>query len=220
MAEAARAGARCGPNVAGVVLLGPPACGKGTQGRQLSERADLRYFSTGKELRREVERGTEFGMRTGHYLSQDLYVPDEMALELAMGWLDRAGPGWVMDGFPRTRLQALELDEYLGEAVHGLQAVFLDVPVDELLRRASGRWECPTCPWVGHGEQADRCPACGGSLARRVDDGPASVRRRIAVYEDLTLPVVEFYAETSRLIHVSGVGSAEEVFKRVLTGLD
>ncbi len=116
----------CGLKFAGVVLLGPPASGKGTQGPRMAEWGNLRYFSTGKELRLEVERGTEFGIRTDHYLTQDMYVPDE----------------------------------------------------------------------------------------------PASVRKRNAVYEDLTLPVVEYYAESSRLIHVSGVGTVEEVFKRVLTGLD
>lgn len=219
MADAARVMTRSGLQLAGVVLLGAPASGKGTQGRLLAEWADLRYFSTGKELRREVERGTEFGVRTDQYLSQDKFVPDEMAMELAMGWLARAGSGWVLDGFPRTRPQAVELDDVLGEAAHCLRVVFLDVPVDELLRRAAGRWECGACPWVGPEVESGSCPACGESLVQRRDDGPVSVRKRIALFEDLTLPVMEFYAETSRLIHISGVGSAEEVFKRVLTGL-
>ena len=209
-----------GLKFAGVVFLGPPASGKGTQGRRLADVLKLRYFSTGKELRREVERGTEFGVRAEHYLSQDLYVPDEMALELAMQWFEQSGPGWVMDGFPRTRPQALQLDDALGETAHRLQAVFLDVPVDELMTRAAGRWECGQCPWGGPRTESGLCPACGGTLLKRRDDEPASVRKRHAVYEDLTLPVVEYYAESSRLIHVSGVGSAEDVFKRVLSGLE
>jgi adenylate kinase len=212
--------ARRGLKFAGVVLLGPPASGKGTQGRLLAERGELCYFSTGQELRREVERGTEFGMRTARYLSQNRYVPDEMALELAMSWLADAGSGWVIDGFPRTRTQALELDDSLGDVAHRLRTVFLDVPLDEILRRAAGRWECGRCPWVGPSDELGACPCCGGALVRRGDDDPPSVRKRVAVYEDLTLPVVEFYAESSRLVHVSGVGSAEEVFKRVLIGLE
>jgi adenylate kinase len=98
--------------------------------------------------------------------------------------------------------------------------VFLDVPADELLRRTAGRWECGSCSWVGLQVESGGCPACGGTLHKRRDDEPASVRKRITVYEDLTLPVLEYYAESSRLIHVSGVGSAEDVFKRVLAGLE
>lgn len=211
---------RRGLKFAGVVLFGPPACGKGTQGRRLAEWAGLRCFSTGKELRREVERGSEFGIHIDRYLSRDRYVPDEMALELAMNWLRESGPGWVMDGFPRTRPQAVKLDDFLGETAHWLRGVFLDVPLDELLRRAVGRWECGQCPWVGERIDSGMCPACGGTLVKRRDDEPASVRRRNAVYEDLTLPVVEYFAESSRLIHVSGVGRPEEVFNRILLGLE
>lgn len=211
---------RRGLKFAGVVFLGPPACGKGTQGRRLADWGGLRYFSTGKELRREVERGTEFGARTGHYLSRDQYVPDEMALELAMNWLGASGPGWVLDGFPRTRPQAVRLDDFLGETAHRLQAVFLDVPLDELLRRAAGRWECGQCPWVGSHLESGLCPTCGGPLIKRRDDEAASVRTRNAVYQDLTLPAVEYFAESSRLIHISGVGTSDDVFKRILLGLE
>ncbi len=98
--------------------------------------------------------------------------------------------------------------------------MFLDVPHEELMRRASERWECPQCSWVGAIRDCGDCPSCGAKVVQRPDDEPASIRKRIAVYEDLTLPVVEYFAETSRLIRVSGVGSGEEVFKRVLTGLD
>ena len=110
------------------MLLGPPASGKGTQGRLLAEDGKLAYLSTGKQLRHEIERQTELGQEAEGYLAAGQYVPDELALTLALGWLAKVEGGWVLDGFPRTIPQAERLDEFLGAEANDLRALLLEVP--------------------------------------------------------------------------------------------
>lgn len=205
-------------DAARLVLLGPPACGKGTQGRRLARARQRSYFSTGKQLRREVSAGSSLGAEVGPYLSRNEYVPDRLAMALATAWLEGETGGWILDGFPRTKPQALAFDEILGEKNPSLRALFLDVDRDELAERVAQRRECGQCCWVGtraEAEMAGRCPTCAGPLMQRKDDAPESFQKRVAVFEQLTLPVVDYYAQSGRLVRVSGVGSPEEVFTRV-----
>ncbi|NNM29418.1 MAG: nucleoside monophosphate kinase, partial [Akkermansiaceae bacterium] len=137
-----------------VVLLGPPGCGKGTQGHLLADAAGAAYFSTGKQLRRELESGTALGEEARPFLDAGRYVPDAMALRLALDWLQGVEGGWVLDGFPRTLAQARELDRHLGPAAAALQAVLLEVPTGELESRVGVRRECVQCAWVGTRSEA------------------------------------------------------------------
>lgn len=181
------------------------------------------YFSTGRQLRHEMEGGTDLGRRAAEFLAAGQYVPDAMAEEIAFNWLGGVTDGWILDGFPRTVPQARELDRFLGSDRGLLQAVLLDVPVAELERRVSRRRECHGCTWVGTPEQAGSagaCPECGGTLRIRSDDALENFRKRMAAYDELTKPVADHYVECGRLRTVSGTGPAEEVFERLQSSLE
>ena len=206
-----------------VVLIGPPACGKGTQGRHLAEATGAAYFSTGKQLRREMEAATPLGREAVRYLDAGQYVPDTMAQELAFHWLRDVAGGWILDGFPRTLAQARELDRFLGAGRDVLQAVLLDVPAEELEERVTHRRECLLCSWVGtrgKAETSGNCPVCGGGLRSRADDAAESFRMRMAVYDELTRPVIDHYVESARLRRVSGLGTPGEVYERMQSLLE
>ena len=203
--------------------MGPPASGKGTQGKRLAEHGSLSYFSTGKQLRRELKTGSPLGRQAAPFLEKGQYVPDELVLSLAFTWIDAVEGGWVLDGFPRTLPQAEALDGHLGERGRDLRAILLEAPMDELESRVAERRECTSCPWTGTRGQAEAsggsCPSCGGPLVRRADDDLENFRQRHRSFEELTLPAAEHYENSGRLLRISGLGSPTEVFERILSHL-
>ncbi len=210
-------------DAATIVLLGPPASGKGTQGRLLARERDLSYFSSGKQLRREMKAASRLGKEVEPYLAAGQYVPDELVLALVIGWIKKEKGGWVLDGFPRTLPQAEELDRVLGGDGAHLKAILLEGPVAELERRVIDRRECTACPWTGTKIQAEVsggvCPSCGATLGQRHDDDLENFRRRLKAFEELTLPVAAYYEQSDRLLRVWGLGSPEEVFQNVQSEL-
>ena len=131
-------------------MLGPPASGKGTQGRRLADSLGLAYLSTGALLREEMERGSVLGEKARPILARGGYLPDELMFPILAEWLEGRLGGWVLDGFPRSVPQAAFLDEWL--ARHGLKldaAIALEVPIEELVERIRNRVECPECRWTG-----------------------------------------------------------------------
>ena len=210
-------------DAATIVLLGPPASGKGTQGRLLARERNLSYFSTGKQLRREMKAASRLGKEVEPYLAAGQYVPDELVLALVIGWIKKEKGGWVLDGFPRTLPQAEELDRVLGGEKAHLKALLLEGPVAELERRVIDRRECTACPWTGTKIQAEVsggvCPSCGATLGQRHDDDLENFRRRLKAFEELTLPVAAYYEQSGRLLRVWGLGSPEEVFHNVQSEL-
>jgi adenylate kinase len=203
-----------------VVLLGPPASGKGTQGRRLAEDLNLAYLSTGALLRSAVEEGSDLGKQAAPILATGGYLPDPLMCSIMRGWLEKQSGGWVLDGFPRTLDQARFLGEWLQEKELKLDAaVLLEVPLDELLVRIGNRIECPECRWSGRRQdlnRAARCPECGGVTAPRADDSPASFRARLAEYESLTVPVIGHYEEQGLLRRFDATKAVDEVEKRLV----
>lgn len=197
-----------------IVLLGPPASGKGTQGRMLAERLELGYLSTGALLREHVENGTELGLQAKPILDRGGYLPDGLMFPILGDWLSRQTGGWVLDGFPRSLPQAEFLDAWLAE--HGLRldaAVSLDVPLEELLRRIENRVECPECRWSG--QKADLqseggCPRCGGKAGPRPDDGEENFRSRHSEFLSLTRPVIEHYDRQGLLVSCDATAPKEQ----------
>lgn len=201
-----------------IVLLGAPASGKGTQGRKLAQELNLSFLSTGKQLRREVEAGSELGREAEGYLAQGQYVPDSLALAIALKWLRKATGGWVLDGFPRTLAQAQELDDFLKQRAQRMKAILLEIHTAELERRVRERRECVSCSWTGTREQAEEmgsCPSCGGKLVYRSDDNLQNFRNRHQAFVELTGPVIDYYDSSQRLQRVNGLGSVEAVFETV-----
>jgi adenylate kinase len=189
-----------------VVIMGPPGSGKGTQAAVLSRRTGLVKISTGDILRSAVEEGTDLGRRAQAYMDRGELVPDSLMLELVRGELaDRgARDGWILDGFPRTIPQAEGLEGVLEELGQRIDMVLLiRVSPEEILRRISARVEMR-----------------GGVEVRRSDDDEQTVRKRLAVYEKETAPVVDFYRRRTRVKEIDGEAGIDSVTKSIFHALD
>lgn len=212
-----------------IVLLGPPACGKGTQGKRLVQRWQVPITSTGELLRREHNLGTELGLETDRFTSLGQLVPDEVVIRSVAAWLDATPEqtgGFVLDGTPRTVGQAAALEELLhrrGAPLTG--ALLLEVTAETVADRVRHRVVCDRCGSafrLGGDVQdiAAACPACGGTLERRKDDTAEALALRMAEYEEKTIPLLPFYESRGLLRRVSGEGTADEVSARVLRSLE
>lgn len=192
-------------------MLGPPASGKGTQGRLFAEKRGFTYLSTGSRLRREIEDGSPIGQRAKRYLDAHQYVPDDLVIEMVAEWLKAQSGGWLLDGFPRSVPQAEALLELTGDS---LVVLDLQVPADELSRRVSIRRECPQCGAVATNER-ETCERCGTELESRADDSEDGFRERLKVYQELTLPALAFLGTRCQVLEIDGVGSRDEVAIRI-----
>ena len=195
-----------------LVFLGPPASGKGTQGRRLADENGLAYLSTGALLRRALRDQTALGEQARPYLDRGEYVPDEIMVPMVLAWVGEQKDGWLLDGFPRTIPQAEALDASVSEKP---SAIILHVPDDELRRRVTCRLECVECHRVAREGEGEKCPKCGGELAPRADDVSASFENRLAEYRRLVIPAITFYCDLQRARIVNGTGSPDEVYARV-----
>jgi len=193
----------------------------------LSTMFSVPSMSTGDVLRAEVASGSELGRLAKSYMDRGELVPDEVVIRIVEKWLrgDIAKRGFILDGFPRNLRQARELDEMLKrEGVELTAAIYLDVPEDEIVRRLSGRLSCKRCGAVYHVQfnppkEDLKCNACGGELYQREDDREEVVRQRFRVYVESTRPVLDYYRSVGKLLVVNGLGTIEEVNKRIVEGL-
>lgn len=207
--------------------MGPPGAGKGTQGDRIAERLGIPRLSTGDMLREARKSGTPLGREARRYMDAGELVPDDVILgivDAALGQ-ERAEPGFLFDGFPRTLAQADGLAALLGERDEALDAVLsLDVPDEELIARISGRRVCEACGHVTHTREVGdttECPVCRGRLSQRSDDREETVRRRLGVYREQTEPLLEYYAKgDAGLTVVDGTGDVEDVAERLFRALD
>lgn len=200
-------------------LLGPPASGKGTQGRLLAERFGIAYLSTGARLRREVEEASELGLRAKAFLDANQYVPDDLAIELVKVWAERHPNGWLLDGFPRSIPQAEALLNFPAnpnhESPYPFKVIHLTVPVSELRKRVTTRRECIACGASTTSEH-EVCPKCGSSeLEARADDSTEGLEKRLQAYENLTVPALEFLRARTEVITIDGLGSRDEIAARI-----
>ena len=209
-----------------LVLFGPPGAGKGTQGQLLKEQLGIPQITSGDLFRFHLRNETPLGMRAGEYMKKGLLVPDEVTIDIVLDKvLDLpAEAGFILDGFPRTLNQAEALEGALGDHSRGLdRVVFVNVPDDELVRRLAGRHTCQDCqaPYPSDGgELPARCPQCGGELYQREDDRAEAIQKRLEVYQEETLPLLDFYRQRDILADIAGMGAVEEVNQRVLRVLD
>lgn len=212
----------------GIVLLGPPGVGKGTQALRLRDALNLFHLSTGDALRGAIKSGTPLGARVKGIIESGALVSDEIVgqvVEAALtdGLSGRAG--FLLDGFPRTLGQVKILDDLL--ARRGLtldHAVLIDAPQQVILRRLTGRRVCSRCDAVFHLETKPPrvegvCDACGSPLVQRADDREEAVQERLRVYRDQTDPVAAAYAARGLLRRVDGSGAPEAVFAAIRTML-
>ncbi len=208
-----------------IVLLGPPGAGKGTQGERIAERLGIPKIATGDVLRAAVREGTEQGLAAKAYMDRGDLVPDSVILGIMKEVL--ASPsskkGAILDGVVRTVPQADGLATMLAELGRGVDAYLLfDVDDDELVKRLSGRTVCDTCqtPYMGL-EPGTRCNKCGGTLVRRKDDEPESIRNRLKVYREQTEPVIDWVKERKmNLVKINATGDLDEITERAMKALE
>jgi adenylate kinase len=211
-----------------LVLLGAPGVGKGTQAQRLAQRYQTVRISTGDLLRDAVRQQTPLGLDAKRYMDRGALVPDAVMIGLVREQLSARScrTGYVLDGFPRTIAQADALGQLLDEYREPLDAVAnLDVNEQELVRRLSGRRNCPKCQRVYHIESApsakgEQCEDCGATLVQRDDDRPETVKKRLTVYREQTRPLLDYYRERGLLCGIDGTGPVETVTERLVRHLE
>jgi adenylate kinase len=206
-----------------VLMAGAPGSGKGTHGRRLGADLGVPHISTGELLREQVAQGSEVGRDAQVYMDRGDFVPDTVMIEMIKQRLSEpdAQNGFVLDGFPRTQVQAHELDKVLADLGQGIDAVIIiEVPIDEIVSRLNGRRSCPTCQRAYHmlydpPRDDESCDDDGTKLEIRADDEPDTVRHRLKVYDDRTAGVIDHYDATRTVHRVNGEASVDEVSKRI-----
>jgi adenylate kinase len=210
-----------------VILLGPPGAGKGTQAPLLATRLGVPIVATGDLFRAAVRDGTPLGLEARRYMDAGQLVPDDIVVRLLLDRLGRpdAKGGVVLDGFPRTDVQAAALDAALAQRdEHVSAAVLIDVPEDEVMRRMSGRWICRAAGHPYHAvfsppSVAGVCDIDGSELYQRADDRPETVRARMAQQLGALADVIEHYRKAGILLSVDGLQGIDEVARDIDTGL-
>ncbi|MFQ5682862.1 MAG: adenylate kinase [Candidatus Binatia bacterium] len=210
-----------------VVFLGPPGAGKGTQALFLKEKYGVCPVSTGELLRKAVRDRTSLGKGAARHIEKGRLVPDKVMLSLVAERLRKndCKRGFVLDGFPRTRVQADGLDAILKEMECELDCVFyIRVPQSVILERLVGRRTCKRCGSLYHivfdpPGRTDFCDRCLGELYQREDDREEAISARLHVYETQTAPLIDYYRKRDLLKEIDGVGSVEEIRDRFLKAL-
>ncbi|MHC5037450.1 MAG: adenylate kinase [Planctomycetota bacterium] len=210
------------------VFLGPPGAGKGTQAKVFCERRNLVHLSTGELLRGEVKAGTPLGKKASDIMARGDLVPDPLVLEITAKRLDNEdcrSRGFVLDGYPRNGNQARDLDKTLEAMQLPLDGVvYFDVSRAALIERLSGRRVCPKCGTNYHvteapPKQENACDVCNVELIQRDDDRPQAIENRLAVYNEQTKALIDYYAERNLLIPIDAGSRIEEVAQRVFEKL-
>jgi adenylate kinase len=208
-----------------IVLLGPPGAGKGTQAKSISNRYSIPHISTGDIFRKNISENTPLGIEAKKYIDKGQLVPDEVTINMVKDRLqeDDCKSGYLLDGFPRTVIQAEALQDFLSERDERLDtALLIEVPTNFILERMTGRRVCPSCgasyhikfnPPISEG----KCDVCGSDIIQRKDDSEETVSERLDVYEKQTQPLIDFYKAKNLLSVVDGTKAINEVFEGICT---
>lgn len=205
-----------------LLLYGAPGSGKGTQANMLRARFGIPHIATGDMLRAEIAAGTELGRRAQPILAAGKYVSDEIMIGIVRSRLSQpdCARGFIMDGFPRTVPQAVALDVLMRELGKRFdRVIYLEVPIEELLARLSGRLVCPVCQRT-YPPGTKACEADGSELVQREDDRPDAVRPRIEIYLEKTVPVLDHYRGEGLVSEIDGRGTIQEISGAVMAAID
>lgn len=210
-----------------IVLLGPPGVGKGTQARILSEETGLAHVSSGDLFRENLKNQTELGKLAKSFMDKGELVPDDVTISMIKDRVSRPDckAGAILDGFPRTPAQADALEVMLKDFSGAVNAVpYITAAENILVERASGRWTCRAQGHIYHEKfnppkQAGVCDVDGSEVYQREDDKVETVTKRIRVYIEQTMPLVDYYRKAGKLIEIDGTKAVEQVTKDLLSAL-
>ena len=210
-----------------IVLLGAPGSGKGTQAKKLMADKNIPQVSTGDMLRQAIANGTRFGLQAKAVIDAGNLAPDEVVLGIIRERISQpdAENGFILDGFPRTTQQALDLEDLLDELGTPLDtAILLDIDFEILMKRLTGRRTCSRTGKLlnvnfSSQEELDACTEAGGELIQRVDDNEETISNRLDVYHERTEPLIDFYESRNKLITIDAGGPVEEVYERLTAAL-
>ncbi len=210
-----------------IVLLGPPGVGKGTQAEILAEMTKLAHVSSGDLFRENIKNQTELGKLAKSFMDKGELVPDGVTISMIRDRISRPDceAGAILDGFPRTPTQADALEKMLAEFGGEVNAVpYITAAETVLVERTSGRWTCRDHGHIYHekfspSQKAGICDFDGSELYQRDDDTVETVTKRIRVYLEQTMPLVEYYRKLGKLLEIDGAQPVEQVTKVLLSAL-
>jgi len=208
----------------GIILLGPPGAGKGTQAKKLTQEFAIPQISTGDMLRAAVKGGTPLGKQAKAFMDAGGLVPDEVVIGIVKERLAEpdCGKGFILDGFPRTIPQAEALDRVAKELGKEIRFVLsLEVDQDELMERLCGRRTCTGCGAMYHvtfnpPKAEGKCDKCGTALIQRDDDKEETIKNRLANYNEATAPLLDYYRNTGKIRSVMASGEIDAIFAGIV----
>lgn len=204
-----------------LILMGLPGAGKGTQAEKIVDKYGVPHISTGDMFRAAIKNSTELGLKAKAFMDEGNLVPDEVTIGIVKERLskDDCKDGFLLDGFPRTVAQASALEDILQSLDRQLDHVlYIKVPKEDLFKRLTGRWICPTCGGAYHEiynppKVQGKCDKDGSDLIQRKDDKPETVEKRLKVNMEQTQPLVDFYSEKGYLRNIDGQQDINDVFE-------
>ncbi|MEQ6390422.1 adenylate kinase [Bacillaceae bacterium S4-13-58] len=206
-----------------LILMGLPGAGKGTQAEKIVKKYQIPHISTGDMFRNAIKEGTELGLKAKAFMDQGELVPDEVTIGIVRERLSKedCNKGFLLDGFPRTTAQAEALDDILTDLNKKLDFVLhIDVDMDKLVERLTGRRICPTCGATYHVEfnppkVEGKCDRDGSDLIQREDDKPETVRKRLEVNVEQSQPLLNYYTQKGCLVTIDGDQGIDKVYEDI-----
>ncbi len=210
-----------------LLIMGAPGAGKGTQATKLAEKYKIPHISTG-DIFRNLDERTELGQQVRRFMKSGKLIPDELTNQIVEERLQKSdcADGFILDGYPRTTAQAINLDVVLKILRQPLtQVLNIHVEPEELIERAVGRRICKNCGATYHvkfnpTKVADVCDACGGSLYQRADDNADTMKNRLSVYENSTRPLIDYYKQAGIYSEIDGRQPIDKVTADLFNVLD
>lgn len=210
-----------------IILFGSPGVGKGTQAKIISKSFSIPHISTGDILRKAVKEQTELGKKAGEIMARGELVPDDLMIALIKEVLTSAEckNGFILDGFPRTTVQAAALDKLFSQiGISDAVLIYITADENEIVRRLNNRRACKQCGSIyvlKDIENVNACPNCGAenSFYLRNDDKEEVIKNRLEVFKSTTMPVLDYYKGKGRVIEVNGLDTIENVNKNIIESL-
>ncbi|MBT6068154.1 adenylate kinase [Candidatus Peregrinibacteria bacterium] len=206
-----------------LALFGIQGSGKGTQGKIIAEKYNLKLFETGAELRKLAKESSPLGLKIKAIINAGYLVPTEVVMEIIENFLQDipTNERVLFDGIPRSKEQMEHFNNIMSKHGRTFKGVQINITKEEAMDRLLARKICSGCKavypaWITEEE----CKKCGGELTRRADDNEESIRTRLSAYENETLPVIESYKSNDQMIIVDGMGTIEEITALLALELD